>query len=382
VVSVLIAISALSSCLIPPKAEAGMEKRRPNLLAFFDQQQVTRIVAYYVILAVLVFVLHQVAPGLPVFSTENFRASVAEVNKNSLLEGTAPLSLTSGQVAVNSLLMMASAVLLMLPVAWVHILTRSRKGFSQSMVQTLIMLPLVVAGVLTIVQHSVALAFSLGGVVGAVSFRNRLADPKDAIYIFLAIAVGIAAGVQVLSVAAALSIFFNLVVLGAWYFDFGRMPAMLEANVAQKRLDRVKSRGAGTPSMRGDFMKVLDQQLLQSMTPDQLQALAERASERHRKAVGREEEDAEPWEKKPKFDAVLRISIPAADATPLRQSIETVLQNQSKRWALERAEPERGGQVVARYLVRFGKSMPGPLVIEAIRRAVLPRTVTIDVLDV
>jgi hypothetical protein len=357
-----------------------MEKRRPNLLAFFDQQQVTRIVAYYVLLGGLVYLLHQIAPGLPIFSTENFRASLSEINKTTLLEGTSQLRLTSAQVAINALLMMASAVLLMLPVAWVHILTRSRKGFSQSMVQTLIMLPLVVAGVLTIVQHSVALAFSLGGVVGAVSFRNRLADPKDAIYIFLAIAVGIAAGVQVLSVAAALSIFFNLVVLGAWYFDFGRMPAMLEASVAQRRLERVKSRGAGPAGIREDFMKVLDRQLLQSMTPDQLQALAERAAQRHRKAVGREEE-GESEEKKPRFDAVLRVAVPAAEAARLRPSIEAVLQGQCRRWALERAEPESGGQAVTRYRVRFGKGMPGPLVVEAIRRAVLPHAVTIDVLD-
>lgn len=361
-----------------------MEKQRQNWLAWFDQQQVIRLAAYYAVLALTVFLLHQFAPGLPIFSTESFRASIAEIGRSNILEGNSPLSLTSGEVAVNSLLMMLSAVLLTLPVAWVHILTRSRKGFSQSMVQTLIMLPLVVAGVLTIVQHSVALAFSLGGVVGAVSFRNRLADPKDAIYIFVAIAVGIAAGVQVLSVAAAISIFFNLVVLTAWYFDFGRMPADLEANVAQKRLERVKGpRGgsASSASIRPDFMKVLDQQLLQSMTPDQLQALAERASERHRKAVGREQ-DAEPWEKKPKFDAILRFGIPSAEATLMRQSIEAVLQGQSKRWALERVEPERNGEVIARYLVKFGKSMPGPLVVEAIRRAILPRTVTIDVLDV
>ena len=363
-----------------------MEKPRPNWLAWFDQQQVIKLVAYYVMLGVAVFLLHQAVPTLPIFSTESFQSTISEINRSNVLEAAAPLRLSPTEVAENSLLMMLSAVLLMLPVAWVHILTRSRKGFSQSMVQTLIMLPLVVAGVLTIVQHSVALAFSLGGVVGAVSFRNRLADPKDAIYIFLAIAVGIAAGVQVLSVAAVISIFFNIVVLVAWYFDFGRMPAMLEAGVAQKRLDRVKGpRGAGggpsTASLRPDFMKVLDQQLLQSMTPDQLQALAERAAERHRKATGRTD-DAEPWEKKPKFDAILKLTLPASDADAMRNSVEAVLQGQAKRWALERVEPAQGGEVVTRYLVRFGKSMPGPLVVEAIRRALLPRTVTIDVLDV
>ena len=40
-------------------------------------------------------------------------------------------------------------------------------------------LPLVVAGIILLVQNSTALAFSLGGIVGAVSFRNRVADTKD-----------------------------------------------------------------------------------------------------------------------------------------------------------------------------------------------------------
>ncbi len=82
----------------------------------------------------------------------------------------------------------------MLPVSWVYILTRQKKGFRQSVVQTLIILPIVVAGVVLLVKNSIALAFSLGGIVAAVSFRNTLRDTKDAVYIFLAIGVGLAAG--------------------------------------------------------------------------------------------------------------------------------------------------------------------------------------------
>lgn len=375
---------------------------RRSFLAWFDRQQVVRIVLYYAALAVVLLVLYRVAPSLPgVFSTENFEASISEITKTNVLatEARAALRLSPVEVVGTSLLMMLGAVLLMLPVAWVHILTRSRKGFSQSMVQTLIMLPLVVAGVLTIVQHSLPLAFALGGVVGAVSFRNRLADPKDAIYIFVAIATGLAAGVQVLAVAAAISIFFNLVVLTAWWFDFGRMPAMLEATVAQRRLERVKaSRGGGSSSdtaaslsgtggaMRADFMNLVDKQLLQSMTPDQLQALSERAAERRRKAVAREDAD-ETWaEKKPRFDAVIRVAMPGHEATTVRRAIEAVMSGQTKRWVLEKTVPEAGqlamgDTLTASYLVRFGKSMPGPLVVEAMRRAALPQAITIEVLD-
>ena len=125
-------------------------------------------------------------------------------------------------LALTTALCMTGAFLLMLPVCWVYILTRQKKGYTQSVVQTLIILPIVVAGVVLLVKNSVALAFSLGGIVAAVSFRNTLRDTKDAVYIFLATGVGLAAGVQVMSAAAVMSFLFNVVILAFWYTDFGR----------------------------------------------------------------------------------------------------------------------------------------------------------------
>jgi hypothetical protein len=362
-----------------------MEKRS-SVLAWFDRHQVIKILAYYALLGALLAVVYQIRPDLQgVFSTEQFQASIAGIKKGDILGGGAggpvgTLDLTPIDVAVDVLIMMLSAVLLMLPVAWVFILTRSRKGFSQSTVQTLIFLPLVVAGVMMLVQHSTALAFGLGGVVGAVSFRNRLEDPKDAIYIFVSIAVGLAAGVQVLSVAAAVSIFFNLVVLWAWRFDFGRMPATLEAGIAQKRMDRVKAAG-GVPK---DFMNLVDQQLLRSMTPDQLQAIAQKATERGRKAAEDLDVDGlgqDDEEKKPKFDSMLRVYMQPDDAVAVRQAIEQVLGGQTKRWEFDRVGAGEGGRAMAMYKVKFKKSIPSTLVVEGMRRSVLPKVVTIEVRD-
>ena len=360
-----------------------MEKPRVSFLAWFDRHQVIKIFTYYALLAAVVAVLYQVRPNLQgVFSSEQFQATVTEMKKGDIFSTASgqKIDLAPVDVAIDSVIMMLGGVLLMVPVAWVFILTRSRKGFNQSTVQTLIFLPVVVAGVLMLVQHNVALAFGLGGVVGAVSFRNRLEDPKDAIYIFVAIAVGLSAGVQVLSVAAAISMFFNLVVLYAWKFDFGRMPAALEAGIAQKRLDRVKASGAP----RTDFLNLVDKQLLRSMTPDQLQAISERAAERGRKAAVDLDVDVDTGvdeEKKPKFDSMLRIMMQPDDATSVRQSIEQVLAGQTKRWEFEKAGAGDGGRAMAQYKVKFKKSIPSTLVVEAMRRSVLPKVVTIDVRD-
>jgi len=75
------------------------------------------------------------------------------------------------------------AFLLAVPVAFVYVRTRTRLKYDQSLVQTVIMLPVVITAILIVVQNSLALAFSLAGIVAAVRFRNNLKDSRDAVYI-------------------------------------------------------------------------------------------------------------------------------------------------------------------------------------------------------
>ena len=120
---------------------------------------------------------------------------------------------------------MLSALALVCPVAWMYMRTKPKARYDSSLVQTVIVLPVVITGVVLIVRDSVALAFSLAGIVAAVRFRNTLRDTKDAVYIFLAIAVGMAAGVQSFSIAFVVSVMFVLLVLVLWRFDVGMAPA-------------------------------------------------------------------------------------------------------------------------------------------------------------
>jgi hypothetical protein len=134
-----------------------------------------------------------------------------------------------GQVAVfptgaprwlDALLQMISAFLLVLPLAFVYVRTRTRIKFDHSLVQTVIVLPIVVTAILVVVRDSLALAFSLAGIVAAVRFRNTLKESGDAVYIFGAIGIGFATGIHALSVAAVLSVVFVVVELALWKFDF------------------------------------------------------------------------------------------------------------------------------------------------------------------
>ena len=74
--------------------------------------------------------------------------------------------------------MLTAAFAVALPVAWIYTSTRAKRGYQQSVVQLLIILPVVVAGILVMVKYSITLAFSLGGIAAAVRFRNSLDDQQ------------------------------------------------------------------------------------------------------------------------------------------------------------------------------------------------------------
>jgi len=104
---------------------------------------------------------------------------------------------------------MASTLLLMLPVSWVYRAIHADSVFDHSIDTTALVLPAVVAGIVTVVQHSLALAFSLAGIVAGVRFRRALSDTFDTLFILSAIGVGIAAGIKSIEVAVILTVFFN-----------------------------------------------------------------------------------------------------------------------------------------------------------------------------
>ena len=327
------------------------ETGRPRL-ARVSEHPVVRVAAYYVLLGAATALAWQIFPGLStVFSAERLDAvSGTPGSADPLFEalsGSIPAVAPPVALAITTALCMTGAFLLMLPVSWVYIMTRQKKGFRQSVVQTLIILPIVVAGVVLLVKNSIALAFSLGGIVAAVSFRNTLRDTKDAVYIFLAIGIGLAAGVQVMSAAAVMSFLFNVVMLVFWYTDFGRAPAHLEGPRAARRLER----SLALANRTGAFVSQLDREILKSMSPEQLQALASRA----RRRVDNGVKAGLPKPRKP-LDTVLRVQTP--DAAAARSQVEEILATHVKEWEFAGTQRDAGGGAVLEYRLRLRKSVP------------------------
>jgi hypothetical protein len=333
-----------------------------------------RVVAYYVVLAVGVVLLYQWRPELPgVFTTGSFQDLARRpdelVAPAAPLAGSHPLA-----VAKEAAIAMMGAYLLMLPVAWVYIFTRAKRGYLQSLVQTLVILPIVVAGVVILVKNSLALAFGLGGIVGAIAFRNRLEDTKDAVHVFLAIGVGLAAGVQVMALAAVLSLFYNLINVVLWWTDFGRVPAGLGGPVARRRVDRIRQERP-----RGDaLVSQVDTLLLKSMSPEQLEVLADRARKRRRRLAEQIGVAITGEMRRPRFDGTIRIVLSGGSSDAIKALVEPILEGQAKAWQLEASTVADAGRTALLYKVRFKKTIPGPLLLEAVRRAVAGRVGSVE----
>ena len=115
------------------------------------------------------------------------------------------------------------ALLTVLPVSWIYIAVRDHGDFDQSLVELIILLPIIVTSIVILVHNSLALAFSLAGIVAGVQFRNSLKSSGDALFILLAIGIGLGAGIGALEVSLVMSLMFNYVLLALWFLDYGWM---------------------------------------------------------------------------------------------------------------------------------------------------------------
>jgi Domain of unknown function (DUF4956) len=320
--------------------------RRRNPFARIALSVPVRVAIYYLIIAATVLASWRWVATTPLAGLLGLPSAGPE-------PAVAPSPAYSAFSAAVAILV---AALLAFPVAWVYTLTHARRGYRQSVVHTLVLLPVVVAGVVVLVKDSLALAFSLAGIVAAVRFRNTLEDSKDAVYIFLATGIGLAAGVNVL-VAAAISILFNGIILALWFTDFARTPARTAERDARRHLERALA----SVNRTGEFIARLDADVLSNLPPAQLEALADRAWRRRKRAapeldgVGKDN------------DALVRLRTP--DVERLRPLVEPVLDTRAKRVRYGGVVREADGINWVEYRVRLKRSETPDAVLGALRQA-------------
>jgi hypothetical protein len=205
-----------------------MQPRREN------HRLLWRVLLYHVVLAVFVLTLALVFPAfiaeLPIGGVtelaEGGVVTVSEVEPSpkpaesfeiveTVMRATSQLDRLG--YARQLVFVLIGVWLLMLPVSWVHRGIHRVSTYDHSLDETTLILPGVVAAIVLVVQHSLALAFSLAGIIAGVQFRRALQDTFDALFILVAIGTGISAGVKALEIAAVLTVFFCYSTLYVYY---------------------------------------------------------------------------------------------------------------------------------------------------------------------
>jgi hypothetical protein len=125
------------------------------------------------------------------------------------------LGLTEPSAAVSMqtiLLCLLSAFVLAQIAAWVYVWSHRGVTYSATMAQSLVVLALIVALVMLVIGNSLARAFGLFGALALIRFRTPVKDAWDTVFLFLGVAIGIAAGTQNLLVAAIGTLIICLVI--------------------------------------------------------------------------------------------------------------------------------------------------------------------------
>jgi len=188
---------------------------------------------YYLVIGIVVYVALRMFPWardyLPIGGVEELINQPQQAGANGL---TGVQAQTSGNVDSlgDSLFWLstalAGALLTALPVSWTYMSIRHDDEYDQSLISTIIILPMVVTGIVVIVQNSLALAFSLAGIAGAVRFKNSLKSSGDALFILLSVGIGLSAGIGAVELAIVMSIAFNFGFLGLWFTEYGEREGM------------------------------------------------------------------------------------------------------------------------------------------------------------
>ncbi len=127
----------------------------------------------------------------------------------------------SGTFSVGDIAaVMALSFLLSSLVAWVYRFTHRNVSYSQSYVQTLVLLGMLISLIMLVVGSNIARAFALVGALSVVRFRNAIKETRDVGFIFLVMGVGMATGTRFYTLAIVAAIVISLITVVMFRFNW------------------------------------------------------------------------------------------------------------------------------------------------------------------
>jgi len=122
---------------------------------------------------------------------------------NSLNELFSPSEVNEmlGFAPQEALIILGLSFVLTSLVGWVYRATHTGQHYSQSYVQTLVLMGTIVSLIILIIGSNVARAFAMVGALSIVRFRNAMKETRDLGFIFMSMAIGMAVGTRAYALA-------------------------------------------------------------------------------------------------------------------------------------------------------------------------------------
>lgn len=317
----------------------------PRPAASDARMRTSRLVAYYLLLFFFMFLMSQLLNELEA------RYEMHQLEKiDELIHEAFSFSRNFDNV-VQALFSLILSFLFTLPVAWVYILTRDEDTYDPSLVHTIVVLSMAVAGVMIVIGNELARAFSLAGVVAAVRFRATLDDARDAVYLFIAIAVGMACGTRLYHIAVWLGLAMSAILLLLWKYRFGRRAQTSAAPVSALPSDGRKKKKKkpkwlpeeASPEARARIEQALEQQI-------RLAQWANLTSDKNKKKAN------------------AAILVESKDVGKAQEHVDAVLAAHGGRWRLANVTANGDGQGVLEYVGRLPKELTPATMVTALRQ--------------
>ena len=122
-----------------------------------------------------------------------------------------PSSLTLGY----ALAVLGTTIGLALLLSLIYYFTHRRMAIKASILMTILLMGPIASIVVLVVGNSLARAVSIGGGIALIRYRYTMSDPRDLIYLFLSLAIGMACGVGAIGYAVVATVLICLVLIVA-----------------------------------------------------------------------------------------------------------------------------------------------------------------------
>lgn len=149
--------------------------------------------------------------------------SFKDLIKKSVLESFSSNNITTATICIT----LAITVVLALYIFVVYYLSVKKTFYNQSFNVSLVAIAVITAAIILAMQSNLAISLGMVGALSIVRFRTAVKDPKDLIFLFWAISVGIICGAGIFEIAIIASLLVTIAIFALELTPVGTASALL-----------------------------------------------------------------------------------------------------------------------------------------------------------